>query len=294
MNSGAVFEALAKIKAGDTLCSDLTIVEHGTWFSFLKRSLSGDTRYLTLQIIEDAVQDYCQNKKDAKYLKTKEIVSLEETRIGIKNLMETYSHDKDILSRLKSCHLKLRTLITSKPERSFSSSSEEEKEHQRNLFTSGEEFEIEEEEEEKEEEEEEEEKEEEEEEEEEERRKEIEKSPFQPIEMYNPNVCKPEMSKSPPENPSIDYVPGAKFEKYLKKKKDGGELNRGRDYKGRSLSRNMDAIRKLPKLHVITMGDVFSKIDLLPPSLSNPLLSSLSQISETRDVTWYVENFLKK
>jgi len=283
MNSGAVFEALAKIKAGDTLCSDLTIVEHGTWFSFLKRSLSGDTRYLTVQIIEDAVKDYCQNKKDAKYLKTKKIASLEETRIGIKNLMETYSHDKDILIPLKSCHLKLRTLITSKQERSSSSS--EERDDQRNPFTSEEEFELEEEEEESEEE-------------KEEEWGEIEESPVQVIEMRDPKVCEEEkevdMSKSPPTKETVDYVPGAKFEKYLKKKRDRGELNRGRDYRGGIRSRDVDTIRRLPKLHVITMGDVLSKIDLLPPSLSNPLLSSLSQVSKTRDITWYVENFLKK
>lgn len=288
MNSGAVFEALAKIKAGDTLCSDLTIVEHGTWFSFLKRSLSGDTRHLTVQIIEDAVKDYCQNKKDAKYLKTKEIASLEETRIGIKNLMETYSHDKDILIPLKACHLKLRTLITSKQERSSSSS--EERDDQRNPFTSEEEFELEGDEEE-----------EESEEEEREAWGEIEESPVQVIEMCDPKVCEEEkedeMSKSPPTKESGDYVPGAKFEKYLKKKRDRGELNRGRalrNYRGGIHSRDMDTIRRLPKLHVITMGDVLSKIDLLPPSLSNPLLSSLSQVSKTRDITWYVENFLKK
>ena len=281
MKSSAVFETLTKIKPGDTLCSDLTIVEHGTWFSFLKRSLSGDTRSITVQIIEDAVNGYCEDKKVVKYLKTKEIASLEETRTGIKNLIETYSQDKLVQNRLKSCHLSLRAFITSKWERS--SSSDEDQEGQRNPFISKEEeFEIEEEEEEIE---------------------EIE-SQDKAVELCDSQIvnsnCEGEVSAKKSlceDEKSTDYVPGAKFEKYLKKKKPRGRYDGRRIFGDSGISihtRDVNTIRRLPKLHVITMGDVLSKVDLLPSTLSNPLFSSVSQMAKTRDVTWYVENFLKK
>jgi len=297
MNPDTVFEVMAKIKPGDTLCSDLTIVEHGTWFSFFKRSFSGDTRSNTVKIIEDAVNVYCEKKKDVIYLKSKEVTFLEEARIGIKNLAETYRLDKPIQERLKNCHLKLRALITNKQERSSSSDSEEDKNTKSDVLSSDEEeFDV-----------------------EEDINEEhsddvpsieeviINEKEIKSTERRDSESEKTKKVLSNKECGSSEYIPGSKFENYLKKKNSrrgnvGSNGNIGQTFGRRTSSitgsavstRDVGSFRRLPKLHVITMGDVLSKVDILPKNISNPLSSSLSQDSKPRNITWYVENFLRK
>lgn len=126
-----VFRALAKIKSGDTLCSDLTIVDHKTWFSSVKRFFAGDTRYHTISIIEDAINSFCEKKEEASHLTTREVEMLERVRRGIHNISETYDEVSDISESLRNCDSMLKNLIISKPEFSDNDSelSEERKGH---------------------------------------------------------------------------------------------------------------------------------------------------------------------
>ena len=285
MDYREVFTVLKKIKPGDTLCSDLTIVEHKTWFSSIKRSIYGDTRESTAQIIENSVKDHCNEKEEIVYLRTAEIEDLEQVRSGIQNLAETYSKDKKIRGLLNASHLKLRDFIADKQELSNSESSEDEDQ----------EFDI-------------------------------EESKGEEIEDLEEQISFPDLlieeEEPRPDSPrpaQRTQKPGSKFEDYLKKKGcvkdrkrsystppngqqhcDGADRHseRGNIYRRRGKkplhaerlsAGTVSTHRELPKLHVITMGDVFSQIDELPESLPNPL----SQVVESRDVTWYVENFMR-
>lgn len=298
-----VFDVLKNIKPGDTLCSDLTIVEHNMWSTSVKRFLYGDTRTTTVELIESAVNEYCEQKSKAKYLQTKEIELLEEVRAGIKNLKKTYKDDGDIKNRLNESRKQLRKLITGKPECSGSSNDESD-----NPFISehisSEEFDIEE---------------------------GLVSTPSQVsdsnsdiespsqrnvIDSLQEESCEEELCKEEPESEITPQIPetlclppkikpALKFDAYIKKKRGTSKSTPNAESRSRrsdtpkcrekrdSTSSTLSTIRRLPKLHVITMGDVVSEIDSLPESLSNPL-SSLSENTKQRDIAWYVERFVRK
>ncbi len=294
MDPQTVFEILTKVQPGDTLCSDLTIVEHNTWFSSIKRMLSGDTRVTTVELIETAVTNYCKDKESTDYLRTKEIKRLEFVRTGIKNLGNTYANTP-IEKRLEQCHQRLRELITDKRERS--SSSDEERPHSPS-DSSSEEFEIEEKE---------------------------EKEEFEIEEKEDVTTISDESSHAPPSYalPQVPPKPkkediekddiqcpkrASKFDKYVKKKgwigsrTSGSSEFQGHEFQARELrgsnrprtvSQSRPSNRKSPGLHIITMGDVLSEFDTLPETISNPL-SVLSHTSKPRDVRWYREHFVRE
>lgn len=322
MDPVEVFKVLIKLKSGDTLCSDLTIVEHKTWFSSFKRLLYGDTRGTTVNLIESVVERYCASKKDCTYLKTQDIEMLEKVRTGIKNLRETYSEDSSIQERLDKCYHQLRKLITEKQE--LSSSADEEKiseddnessefdiedcglipslppsssqsssletrtdKTSKNPFNSieikMEEIDVE----------------------EEEEKEEEEDRQYEEEAKVEEKEITQDKGKEKVEDKEIDLSKAkvaSKFESYLKKK--SYIANRGQRYRNVHGSRpvsanrgsstdNTQSHRKHTKLHVITMGNVLSEIDALPEALSNPL-SSVSSSPKPREVAWYVERFIRK
>ena len=291
MDPQTVFEILTKVQPGDTLCSDLTIVEHNTWFSSIKRMLSGDTRVTTVELIETAVTNYCKDKESTDYLRTKEIKRLELARTGIKNLGNTYANTS-IEKRLEKCHQRLRELITDKRERSSSSDEEQPRSPS---DSSSEEFEIE------------------------------EKVPEKEEKVPDPTISD-ESSHTPPPY-ALPLVPpkpkkedtekddtekddnvcpkrASKFEKYVKKKGwIGGRTPGSSELQGSNRPRTISQSRRKSSpsnsassrepsgLHIITMGDVLSEFDTLPETISNPL-SVLSHPSKPRDVRWYREHFV--
>jgi len=311
MDPVEVFKVLIKLKSGDTLCSDLAIVEHKTWFSSFKRLLYGDTRGTTVNLIESVVERYCTSKKDCTHLKSQEIEMLEKVRIGIKNLRETYSEDSSIQERLDKCHHQLRRLITEKQELSSSDnkisedgdvSSEfdiEECESDPSLPPSSSpisSLEI--------------------------KSDRTSKNPFNSIEINTEDIDviedKPLLDKEITEDKEEEIIQdtekgkievdfekakmASKFESYLKKKSYiGNKGYRSRSVRGSRIASSnrgrstepVQSNRKNAKLHVITMGNVLSEINVLPETLSNPL-SSVSSSSKSREVAWYVERFIRK
>jgi len=323
MDPVEVFKVLIKLKSGDTLCSDLTIVEHHTWFSFFKRSLYGDTRGTTVNLIESVVEKYYTSKKDCTYLKTQEIEMLEQVRTGIKNLRETYSDDTSIQERLDKCYHRLRKLITEKQELSSSADDKTSEDSSSSEFdiekcesipvlppTSSQSSSL------------------------EIKTDGTSENPFNSIEMKpedmdekialdkeilkeeeeKEEIIKEEIQKEEEkeiiqDTGSIEVDFGkakvaSKFESYLKKKSCIGSRSQGHrsrsvrgsraasSSRGRSIE-STQSQRKNAKLHVITMGNVLSEIDGLPETLSNPL-SSVSSSSKSREVAWYVERFIRK
>lgn len=315
-----VLRALAKIKAGDTLCSDLTIVDHKTWFSSLKRFFAGDTRYNTTMIIEDAVNSFCERKNEAQHLTTREIAMLEKVRRGLNNLSDTYSDVSDVTESLKNCDGSLKELILSKPELSEEESIEEddkiknsssEFEEEKNLFkessctsdfegeknTSNED----------------------------EEEKAIDTS-SEPVEgeiiLYGSKSEEEEKqfekeaasfkddlkpSTDPDEFPFTfgDSKPASKFESYLRKSTNVSNDNlkslkkKNCEYSRPTEQSSKTKIAKPPtryqqRLHIVTMGDVLSKIDSLPETLSNPLPASLSKNKNSRNIVWYEEKFIPR
>ena len=294
MDPLTVFEILIKLQPGDTLCSDLTIVEHNTWFSSFKRMLSGDTKFTTVELIETVVTDYCKEKESTNYLRTKEIKMLEQVRTGIKNLGDTYANTP-IDKRLEQCHQQLRELMTSKRERSSSS----DEEHPRTPSdSSSEEFEL------------------------DEKEEQLSTTvsgenthtpPSYSLPVVPPKPKKEEDPKKSIEIEKDDIVcpkQASKFDKFVKKKgwigsrrASGSSEFQGHEFQGhesdrvrgvsRSRRKSSPSTRNLPGLHIITMGDVLSEFDTLPETVSNPL-SVLSHPSKPRDVTWYREHFVRK
>lgn len=374
-----VFRALTKIKPGDTLCSDLTIVDHKTWFSSFKRFLSGDTRYHTVSIIQDAVNSFCEKKNKATHLTSREVEMLERVRRGINNLSETYvgEDSSNVTENLRACDVSLRDLIVSKPEISdgsntSDSSSEFEEE---NPFEDPEDPEdpeypedpedlgdlgdliyySEPDEGEDSDDELEEEKDENEDIIESLKRNSLDPTNSETIATTNASQTRKIPPAVPPKPSNLvlstqtlpvesdegqselesesesnteivigdhrvneeDVIfanpkPASKFEDYLRR---SGKLsadnprplkkkNRGGCRSSVGATEHIDrrGHQGLPsschttsrKLHLITMGDVLSKVDSLPETISNPLSSTLSKTNTSRNVVWYEEKFIPR
>jgi phosphopantothenate synthetase len=95
-----VIALLSSLEEGQTICSDLTLVERGTWSASLKRFLSGDGRQRTVQIIDNAIRDYCQQKKACVYLTASEVEQIHQVCRGLERLATTYAEDSKIRQRL--------------------------------------------------------------------------------------------------------------------------------------------------------------------------------------------------
>jgi hypothetical protein len=286
MSYNDVFLVLSKVRPGDTICSDLTIVEHKTWFSTFKRSWKGDTRDDTIRMIENAMKDF--EEKQLSKLSKEKIEYLDKVREGIKALTVTYSDDPETVQKLESMRLKLRDLILKLSEYTSSESTDEfdlEFPHSDPVSV----------------------------------------NPFKEDETPNNDTLN--LSVSPPEPKSrpptpiesdipkfeTEAKPASKFENYLKKKKrstcyhtrksDGEDstsperTERGTESYNLS-SGNISRIRRLPKLRLITMGDVLSDIENLPESIPNPLSIQRRGRGEHNltpsNVKWYTENIIRR
>lgn len=99
-----IITLLSGIKEGETICSDLTVVERGTWSASLRRFLRGDDRQRTVDLIENAIRDYCLQKKTCVYLTTSEVQQIHQVSGGLKRLATTYEEDSKIQQRLDTIH----------------------------------------------------------------------------------------------------------------------------------------------------------------------------------------------
>lgn len=330
MNPIDVIKVLGDIKPGDTLCSDLQIVEHSTWSSSFKRFFSGDTRETTANLIDESVESYCSENATKEYLTHQDVEMGDKACNGIKNLMETYINDQNVHGRLKASRKRLRDFIMSMPELSSSSSysSSEKEDLDKSVESSTDE---------------------------EEEEKITSDNPFDDefdvddLESRRPPTPTPHSSpvmqrvtdkaiidqehsfnKSESEEEPSAPAPRSKskradkFESYIKKKTNGRDCHETRStcrsrgtvksrkrskshrfmskHRDRSESGNASSLQSrdmVSKIHVITMGDVVSKIDASPKTLPN-ILSSLHK-SKRRDViekcdlnnkTWYTEHVI--
>jgi len=335
-----VFKILKNVKPGDTLCTDLTIVEHGTWFSSFKRFLTGDDRIATIEMIEKAVKEFYESIEHVDHLNREKINEIEKVREGISGLMVTYEKDTKAKRRLNQSYIKLRKLII---EKTGFTSSEEGSSSTEDGFTSSEEgssstedgFEIEPNpfcSDEKEETEDTQDKKSEETEDTQDKKSEETEDGFQKdLEeetiIKSPPTTPQELEKEEPHKKELEekivYKPemcdfddetkskkALKFESYLKKKnqsREDGVTSRGKIQKSHtsrrtlkekekfdSDTRDKKSFRKLPKLHVITMGDVVSEVNEMPKHLPNPLssISSNSKHLSLLKKDWYVEHII--
>jgi hypothetical protein len=95
-----VIALLSSLKEGETICSDLSVVERGTWSASVRRFLRGDDRQRTIDLIETAVRDYCQQKKSCVYLTTSEVEQIHQVSHGLQRLATTYEEDSKVQQRL--------------------------------------------------------------------------------------------------------------------------------------------------------------------------------------------------
>jgi hypothetical protein len=110
MSLNSTIKTLGKLERGDTLCSDLTVVDHSSWFSSIKRYYSGDNRKNTLEIIEQAIE-LLEAPCETGTVRTIDLQDLQKAKKGIQNLLYTYRNDTKMIERLSNSLKRLEHII---------------------------------------------------------------------------------------------------------------------------------------------------------------------------------------